>query len=144
MFYISAFFEARRDAYYEALLADSREGDWTGWSRFFLEGVRVQAEDNLTKGRAILDLYQNLKRRIAEMTRSQYAIHALDWIFQRPVFQGPDYIRAAGIPEATARRVLSTLTREGILRRLASGRGRSGAVFVFPELLNRAEGKEVF
>jgi hypothetical protein len=96
MFYISAFFEARRDEYYEALLAVSRDGDWTAWSRSFLEGVRVQAEDNLAKGRGILELYQGLKRRVAEMTRSQYAIHALDWIFEKPVFRGPDRLRQAG------------------------------------------------
>ena len=144
MFYISAFFEARRDAYYESLLAVSRDGDWTGWTRFFLEAVRVQAEDNLAKGRAILELYQGLKKRVAEMTRSQYAIHALDWIFERPIFKTPDFVRAAGIPEATARRLLSVLSREGVLRRLTPGRGRSGGLFVFPELLNRAEGREVF
>jgi len=31
MFYISAYLEARRDVYYERLLAVSRDGDWTGW-----------------------------------------------------------------------------------------------------------------
>lgn len=144
MFYISAYFEARRDAYYEALLSVSRDGDWTGWSRFFLEGVRVQAEDNLAKGKAILELYQTLKRRVAEMTRSQYAIHALDWIFQRPIFKSRDFIQTAGVPAATAKRLLSVLVREGVLRRLAIGRGRTGSVLVFPDLLNRAEGREVF
>lgn len=144
MFYISAFFEAQRDAYYESLLAVSRDGDWTGWSRFFLEAVRTQAEDNLAKGLAILELYQDLKRRVAEMTRSQYAIHALDWIFQRPIFRSPDFIRSAGIPEATARRVLLVLSREGVLQQVSPGRGRSGGLFAFPDLLNRAEGRPVF
>lgn len=144
MFYISAFFEARRDAYYDALLAVSRDDDWTGWSRFFLEAVRVQAEDNLAKGRGILELYQDLKRRVAEMTRSRYAIHALDWIFEHPIFKSPDFIRSAGIPEATARRVLSVLADQGVLHRMVVAKGRSGAFFMFPELLNRAEGRSVF
>lgn len=47
MFYISAYFEARRDEYYERLLAVLRDDDWIGWCRFFLEAVRAQAEDNL-------------------------------------------------------------------------------------------------
>ena len=144
MFYISAFFEARRDAYYDALSAVSRDNNWTGWCQFFLEAVRVQAEDNLVKARGILDHYQDLKHRVAEMTRSQYAIHALDWIFQRPIFNSPDFIRSAGIPEPTARRVLSVLSKQGVLRRLAVGRGRAGSVFVFPDLLNRAEDRDVF
>ena len=41
MFYISAYFEARRDSYYDGLLAVSRDDDWTGWCRFFLDAVRV-------------------------------------------------------------------------------------------------------
>jgi Fic family protein len=110
MFYISAFFEARRDEYYERLLAVSRDDDWAGWCRFFLESVRAQAEDNLTKTRAILGLYEEMKRRVAEMTRSQYAIHTLDWIFERPIFKSSDFVAAAGIPAPTARRFLSLVS----------------------------------
>ena len=47
MFYISAHFETHRDAYYERLLAVSRDNEWTGWCRFFLEAIRAQAEDKL-------------------------------------------------------------------------------------------------
>ena len=65
MFYVSAYFEARRDAYYEGLLAVSRDDDWTGWCRFFLKAVRAQAEENLTKARGILDLYEDMKGRVA-------------------------------------------------------------------------------
>ena len=79
---LSAYFEARRDDYYDRLLAVSRDDDWTGWVEFFLGALKAQAEDNLQKTGGILDLYENM----VEMTRSQYAIHALDWIFERPIF----------------------------------------------------------
>ncbi|HEX2167412.1 MAG TPA: Fic family protein [Longimicrobiales bacterium] len=144
IFYISAYFEARRDEYYDGLLATSRDGDWTGWCRFFLDAVRVQAEDNLARAQGILDLYQDLKRQVAELTRSQYAIHALDWIFQKPVFRSSDFIAAGGIPAPTARRVLKVLTDDGILLCVSPGRGRSPGVYAFPELVNRAEGRPVF
>ena len=84
MFYISAYFEARRNTYYDSLLAVSRDDDWTGWCRFFLEAVRAQAEENLTKAQGIVDLYDGLKGRVAELTRSRYAIHALDWNLRTP------------------------------------------------------------
>ncbi len=144
MFYISAFFEVRRDEYYDRLLAVSRDDDWTGWCRFFLEAVRAQAEDNLTKTRAILGLYEDMKRHVAEMTRSQYAIHALDWIFERPIFKSSDFVEAAGIPAPTARRFLGVLRKGEVLEPLAAGRGRRAAVLAFPALLNIAEGTEVF
>jgi Fic family protein len=143
MFYISAYFEARRDAYYEGLLAVSRDDDWTGWCRFFLEAVRVQAEANLEKATAILDLYEQMKRDVAELTRSQYAIHALDWIFGRPIFRSTDFIAGAGVPAPTARRFLGVLRKGGVLKVLVPGRGRRATRFAFPALLDIAERREV-
>ncbi|WP_029733546.1 Fic family protein [Deferrisoma camini] len=142
-FYISAYFEARRDAYYDALLAVSRDDDWTGWCRFFLEAARVQAEDNLAKAEAILRLYEEMKRRIPRLTRSQYAIHALDWIFERPIFRSTDFVVAARIPEPTARRFLGVLRKEGVIEEIAQGRGRRPAILAFPALINIAEGRSV-
>lgn len=143
MFYISAYFEARRDAYYDGLLAVSRDDDWTGWCRFFLEAIRTQAEDNLAKAQGILALYEEMKRRVPEMTRSQYAIRALDWIFERPIFRSSDFVDSAGIPAPTARRFLGVLQRGGVLQVLVPGSGRRAAVLGFPALLTVAEGREV-
>jgi Fic family protein len=141
-FYISAYFEARREAYYEGLLTVSRDDDWTGWCRFFLEAVREQAEANLAKSQSILNLYERMKRDVADMTRSQYAIHALDWIFERPIFRSTDLVSAAGIPASTARRFLGVLREGGILKVLVKGRGRRPHVLSFPELLGIADGRE--
>ena len=144
MFYVSAYFEARRDAYYEGLLAVSRDDDWTGWCRFFLKAVRAQAEENLTKARGILDLHEDMKGRVADVTRSRYAIHTLDWIFERPIFNSGDFTAHAGVPDRTARRLLAALSDHRILRVMRPGNGRQGTIFVFPDLLNIAEGRDVF
>ena len=143
-FYISAYFETRRDAYYDGLLAVSRDNDWTGWCRFFLDAIRTQAEDNLVKAQAILVLYEKMKRRVPEMTRSQYAIRALDWIFERPVFSSSNFVESAMIPASTARRFLNVLQKGDVLRVLASASGRRARIMVFPALLNIVEGREVF
>jgi Fic family protein len=143
MFYVSAYFEARREAYYDGLLAVSRDDDWTGWCRFFLDAIRTQAEDNLAKAQAILALYDEMKRRVPEMTRSQYAIQALDWIFERPIFRTTDFVGAAGIPAPTARRFLGVLQEGAVLRVLAAGSGRRAGILAFPALLNIAEGRDV-
>jgi len=144
MFYISAYFEARREAYYDGLLAVSRDDDWTGWCIFFLEAIRAQAEENLSKAQAIIALYDEMKLRVPEMTRSRHAIRALDWIFERPIFKSTDFIVSAGIPAPTARRFLGVLQGGDILRPLAAGRGRRATVLAFPTLLNIAEGRKVF
>ena len=144
MFYISAYFEARRDAYYDGLQAVSRDDDWTGWCRFFLQAVQRQAEENLTKTRGILDLHDEMKNQMVSMIRSRYNIRALDWIFERPIFRSTDFLTASGIPKPTARRLLGMLHHRGVLREIVPGSGRRAALFVYPALLNVAEGRKVF
>ena len=144
MFYISAYFEAQRDAYYEGLLAVSRDDDWTGWCRYFLRAVKTQAEANLGKAQEIISLYDAMKSRVANLTRSHYAILALDWIFEHPIFLSTAFLERAGIPAPTARRFLNVLHKGEILKMVLPARGRRAALFSFPELLNIAEGKDVF
>jgi Fic family protein len=144
MFYISAYLEAHRDTYYERLLAVSRDDAWTDWCLFFLQAVQEQARDNLAKARDILALYNDMKPRFVDATHSQYAIHALDWIFERPIFKSSDFVRSPQIPEATAKRILSVLKQEGILRVIEEGAGQRASVLAYPALLNIAEGYQAF
>ena len=144
MFYISAYFEVNREEYYDRLLAVSRDDDWSGWCLFFLEAVRQQAEQNLVKANAVLDLYNGMKLKIAEMSHSQFSIHALDWIFEQPIFNSSDFVRASGIPKPTAARILRVLRDENILQVWQEARGRKPAVYGYSDLLNVAEGYEAF
>jgi Fic family protein len=144
MFYISAYLEARRDEYYERLLAVSRDGDWTGWCVFFLTALTEQAKENHGKAEAILGLYEKEKTRIMDLTRSQYAIRALDFLFNRPIFAASIFAAETGIPGTTAKRMLKTLYDDGLLRELRPAEGRKPAVMAFGALLNIAEGAKIF
>jgi Fic family protein len=144
MFYLSAFLEARRDEYYERLLAVSRDGDWTGWCHFFLRAIKTQAEENQRKAADILALYERMKREVTELTRSQYAIHALDWIFERPIFKSSDFVASSGIPAPTAKRILGVLRGAGMLKVLVEAGGNRPATLCLPALLNIAEGRAAF
>ena len=143
-FYVSGFLEAHRSDYYESLLSVSRDRDWTTWTLFFMKAVRAQAEENLTKARDILGLYDDLKSRIPQVTRSRYATAALDWLFRRPVFSSTDFVQSVDIPDSTARRFLAVLRTNSILRELVPSAGRRAALWVFPDLLNLAERRKVF
>lgn len=144
MFYISAYFEEHRDQYYAGLAGVSRDGDWSGWCRFFLQAAQEQAEDNLAKATAIFELHGEMRRRILELTRSQYAPQALDWIFSQPIFASNHFVELTGIPKPTARRFLAALREGGVIKMLVPASGRRAPVFAVPELLNIAEGREVF
>jgi len=143
-FYISEFFEKHRDEYYERLRAVSRDGAWTEWCMFFLKALATQAEINQQKAGAILKLYETQKQSFADMSRSQYAIHALDFLFRSPIFQSTAFTQKAKIPEPTAKRILRLLLKEKMLRTLRLPSGRRAGIYAFRALLNIAEGKEMF
>lgn len=144
LFYVSAYFEANRDAYYDGLLSVSRDRDWTGWCRYFLEALRTQAESNHAVVMAIVEVYARLKRDAVNWTHSQYAVQALDWMFGRPIFKSTDFVANAGIPAPTAKRLLAVFKMNGLFSVLVEGRGRRNSVFALKELLNVAEGSKAF
>lgn len=141
IFYISAYFDARRDEYLDRLYAVSRDDDWTGWCAFFLDAVRVQAEDNLARATSIMRLYEQMKERLPELTRSQHVIRALDWVFETPVFSASDFVNHSGIPRDAARRILNALHEGGIVEEIEPASGRKPGVYSFDELLDAAEGR---
>lgn len=144
MFYLSEYLEAHRnDQYYPRLQAISREGDWTGWVEFFLRAIRDQAETNMTRVRTILELYEQMKQQIADLTRSQHAVRVLDALFDRPIFRSGDFVDRSGIPRNTAMPFLRSLRDAGILVELRAASGRRAAILAFRELLNCAEGREI-
>ena len=106
--------------------------------------VAKQARTNEEKARQILELYESKKDFVVSLTHSQYSIAALDFLFNYPVFNASDFNKRAGIPEQTARRCLRLLCDKGLLRTLRGASGRKPGVFAFSELLNIAEGREVF
>ncbi|MBA3008604.1 MAG: Fic family protein [Proteobacteria bacterium] len=144
MFYLSGYLETHRDEYYTRLRAISQEGDWDGWIGFFLEAVIAQALDNAEKVRNILALYEGMKVQVAKVTHSQYAIAALDAIFDRPVFRTSDFAARSGIPtRQTAMLILRQLQQSGILKTLQEASGQRPATLIFPALMNLAEGRRV-
>jgi len=140
MFYISAYLEHHRDEYNARLLALSRDRDWDGWVAFFLNALVEQAADNTQKARAILDLYEELKTSVPEVTRSPYAIQAIDAMFSRPIFKRTDFIAESRIPRQSAYRILQNLQKNGILTEIQEGRGKRAAIYSFPRLLDITEG----
>lgn len=144
MFYISAYLEARIEEYYESLRDISRINDWTGWCCFFLDAIKEQAIENHEKATAILQLYEDEKKRIFELTRSHYAIDALDFIFMRPIFRASEFNKYSKIPKTTANRILQLLKDNELFKEVRPPEGRKSAILAFRELLNIAEGREIF
>jgi len=144
MFYLSEHLEANRQQYYDGLLDVSEHNNWTGWCEFFLTALTEQAIKNDLKARQILELYASKKVEVVEATHSHYALAVLDFLFDQPIFNATTFIKATGIPAPTARRMLKALLSNGMLKTMEEAKGAKPAVHAFPELLNIAEGGNVF
>ncbi len=143
-FYMSGYLESNREAYQESLRAVSRDDAWTEWCVFFLQGIAAQAGENERKARAILALYERVKTQVADLTHSQHAIRAVDFLFQHPIFSAPHFTQHSDIPRPTAARILGVLREGQLLHTLREGKGRRHGIFIFRELINIAEGEVVF
>lgn len=142
-FYMSGYLEGRREQYIESLRMISRDGAWTPWCAFFLQGLVEQAFENQSKAQAILDLHQTMLHQVAEVTHSQHSGRAVDFLFSRPIFASTHFVEGSSIPRPTALRFLAVLRDAGILQCLQEGAGRRPAIYAFPNLLNIAEGRPV-
>lgn len=147
MFYLSEYLETHREEYYQHLKAISSDGDWNSWIAFFLQAIVTQAAQNSVRVTDIQTLYEEMKQSIQAATHSQYTVHVLDAIFNKPIFRSSDLAQQLfqefGIHEKTTPGLLRQMRDAGILKELQSGSGRRPATLCFPRLINLAEGREV-
>ena len=142
-FYLSEYLEAHKEEYTERLLAVSRDNDWTGWSLFFLKALEVQARENTRKARAIMELYERRKAWIQDKVHSQYGVAIIDFLFSQPIFKATDLGKPQGVPAPTRKRILREI-REELLFELRPSSGSRPAIYAYQELMNVAEGKDIF
>lgn len=141
-FYISAYFEANKEEYQERLRSVSQNNTWTDWVLFFLKGVKNQAFQNEKKAREILGLYNSVKEKMVELTRSQYSLHATDFLFNTVIFSSSQFIKNSKIPKPTATRILKVLQEHEIVQQLRPAKGRKSGIFAFFELLSITEAEQ--
>jgi len=135
-FYLSEFFDRCNSEYQDRLLAVSSEGDWTGWCQFFLRAVRDQAVENNKRVHGMYALNEDLKRRLAEKSGSAHASIVIDKLFEKAIFSRSEFVKIDGMDPQTVRRMLGILEKEGVIRTIRRGRGRTSSIMVFPELLS--------
>jgi Fic family protein len=139
MFYLSEYLENSRNNYYSKLQGISKNWDWNSWIEFYLKAVKSQARLNSVKVKKILDLYEQMKKKIFDITRSPYTVQILDSIFYKAIFQASDIIHRTQIPRQTLMPILKQLQESNILAQLRASSGRRPAVLVFSNLLSIIE-----
>lgn len=134
-FYISNYLEKNRDSYYQRLNAISSKKDWNGWIEFFLKTVTYEAKNNSQKVKKVIALYDEMKKRVPEITHSQFSTQILDALFQRPLFRVNDFEVSTGIKRNTMKKCLQKLKEAGIIAENTPRKGRASSLLFFPRLL---------
>lgn len=134
-FYISGYFEERRDEYIEKMRAVSESGAWTDWIIFFLAAIEDQANRNLAQAEEIRSLYETMKEEFRRLLSSQWSTAALDFVFARPIFRNNIFTGRSGIPAPTAHRIARILIENGLLETVELAAGRRPALYRFEPLL---------
>ncbi|MBO9369036.1 MAG: Fic family protein [Chloroflexi bacterium] len=124
LLYLSPYFEARRQQYYDLLLQVSQRGDWEAWLTFFLRGVVTQGRDAVQRIRSLERLHARYREQLQSASTAARLLQVVDLLFERPVLQTRQVETALGINFSTAQRYLDRLLQEGILNEI-TGRARN-------------------
>ncbi|MEJ7764462.1 MAG: Fic family protein [Acidimicrobiales bacterium] len=120
LLYLSPYFEAHRSDYYDALQRVREHGDLDHWLALFLDGVRVQAADAVTRAERLIDLREQYRPRVRAVTRG--AANALvDLAFEQPILNARLVERRLGVTRPAALAALRQLAKLDILTETSGG-----------------------
>lgn len=117
LLYLSHYFKRHRAEYYDRLQAIRVSGDWEGWLRFFLTGVRDVASEAAESSRRIIALNETTRQRLAQQGKaSGNLIRTLDFLFQQPIVTANTLARGIDVSFPTASTIVSKLVDLDVLR----------------------------
>jgi len=118
LLYLSHYFKEHRQEYYDRLQAVRDDGDWEGWLRFFVEGVRSVAEEATATARRIVAMREQHRDAITrEFGRGAgTAIALLERLFYAPIVSVQTASEITELSYAAAGTVVRRLTELKILK----------------------------
>ena len=120
LLYLSPYFEARRDQYYATLQGVREQGDLDTWLAMFLDAVRAQAADAVTRAERLTDLRERYRAQVQKATRGA-ANQLVDLAFEQPVLNGRAVEQRLRITRPAALNALRQLADLGILHEVHGG-----------------------
>ncbi len=137
LLYLSAFFEHRRQEYYERLLEVSQKGAWREWIEFFLQAVIEQSGDAVQRARQLLDLQRHYYQTSLEKGLPSTAGKLVELIFMKPVLNAKVAQEYLKVTFPAAQKAINALLDEGILTEITGG--KRNKVYAAREILKILE-----
>ncbi|HKG04249.1 MAG TPA: Fic family protein [Conexibacter sp.] len=138
LLYLSAYFERNRVDYYDGLMRVSTHGDWDGWVRFFLNGVREQAIEAADLAEALLALQVRYRDELQAAHVTANVLALVDNLFINPLIYTSRAQSLLDVSAPTARAAIRALEQHGIVREVT---GRNwGKLFQADEIYELLRG----
>jgi Fic family protein len=116
LLYLSLFFKRRREDYYGVLSRVRTDGDWEGWTAFFLEGVATIAEEAVQSARGLFTLVSHDRGRVlAAGKASVVAARLFEELPRHPVVTITGVVKLLETTKPTAAKAISLLEEVGVL-----------------------------
>ena len=124
LLYLSVFFKQHREEYYRRLGAVRTEGDWEGWTRYFLEAVRTIATESVESARDLFALVRvDREKALAAPSSTVMSLRLFEVLPSHPVVTVTRAVEILKTTRPTAAKAVNTLVETGILVE-TSGRKR--------------------
>jgi len=117
LLYLSLAFKRHQEEYYRRLSAARTDGDWEGWTAYFLECVREAADDGVTTVRRLFALLSKDRKRLLNAAGATLpAIRLFDTLPGRPVVTLAGATKVLKTSKPTASKAIAVLEDARILR----------------------------
>jgi Fic family protein len=134
LLYLSLAFMRHRAEYYRRLSAVRTDGDWEGWSIFFLDCVRQSADDGVTTAQRLFALLNRDRQRLLQIKAATIpAIRLFDVLPNHPMLTMQRAIELLGTTKPTAAKAIAALEQAKILHE-TTGKQRD-RVYAYHEYL---------
>lgn len=134
LLYLSLYFKANRQTYYDHLQAVRHTGDWEAWIKFFLTGVAETANQATETAQAIIKLFKKDRAKIEEDGKPTAAILTIHSFMQKHPITNTTRIREeTKLSLPTILRALKTLEDDKIIEEI-TGKERH-KVFAYREYM---------
>ncbi len=117
LLYLSLFFKRHRTEYYRRLAAVRTEGDWEGWTRYFLEAVSTIATEATTLAKNLFSLIGRDRNRVLASDQSTIMTAKLfEMLPEHPVITIAKVVELLSTTKPTANKAVQGLLQAGILQ----------------------------
>lgn len=116
LLYLSLFFKRHREEYYRRLNRVRLEGDWEGWTDFFLDGIATIADEAVTSARELFNLVSADRTRLLNtQSASVSALRLFEQLPRHPIVTVASTMKMIDASKPTATRAVEVLVEAGIL-----------------------------